>query len=442
VTHQKTFHLSDFSRPEANFLFPAKETSEQIEIHVHCGNGEKKVGGISIEPGIRPDWMPDNGVFILPSVPSTPSASPDGLVLARFAESKAPAVTVSGKTISFAFDPLEIMDSLLHERYVDAARPLISKLPFDYHRVPAFMRVLGYKLLPHGEERAGRGFPAWPVEPAAEALRFLVGAAVVSAGGTRGLEFAGNKFWPGGKQFAVVLSHDMDTARSFAAVENISGMERERGFRSCWNVVGASYRHDHAELESLRSAGHEIALHGDRHDNKLSYLSEREIEMRLDACGGFIKRYEIKGFRSPSLLTSDRLDAALARRFLWSSSAIDTDINSIIARRRGVCSVFPFYKGYLLELPITVPMDDRLIMMGIRGDDFVRTVMDKIRWIASVGGIAFLGNHPEPHLSGGSELLDAYRRILDAIAEMGNAWFALPGEVASLWRELTVGNFQ
>jgi len=355
-------------------------------------------------------------------------------VLARFADDGVPAAVVSGSDLRFAFDPVETLKDLLYERYMDTSRPVTSKLPFHYHRIPGPVRLWAQKLLSHLSVARDEGFPAWPIEPAAEALRRLVTVAIEAVANK---PFPLHKSpWPELKRFVVVLSHDMDTARSFAAIEKTAEMEEKRGLRSCWNVVGALYRHDHAALEAIYSAGHEIALHGYNHDNKLAYLSRAEIENRLNACAEFAKRYSVLGFRAPSLLTSDALDAAVARRFMWSSSTIDSDINSIIAPRRGVCSTFPFFKNRLLEIPLTIPLDDRLMVLGYRGDAFFDLVMKKVDWIAEVGGVVFLGNHPEPHISGNTKMLAIYERLLDALMARDDAWFALPSDLARHWRNM------
>ncbi|MFH1539114.1 MAG: hypothetical protein ABIH66_09155 [bacterium] len=431
---QRTCTLEDLKRADANFFDLRHAESETVTMTVPAAAGGtiKKVSAIALEPDIRPHWLPD-GSFRLPIVPAAPPALPEGRLLARFRDSGAPAAVASGSAVHFAFDPVETLRGLLRERYVGASRPAVSGLPFHYHRFPRSMRLWAHRLQVRRSAVEDEGFPAWPVEPSAEALRRLLRAGFEAAAG-KPLPSHGS-LWPGGKRFAVVLSHDMDTAKSFAAMDNLAKMEEARGLRSCWNVVGAFYRHDHAALGAISSAGHEIALHGYNHDNKLAYLPGAEIEKRLDSCAGFANRYGVQGFRSPSLLTSAALDAAVARRFVWSSSTIDTDVNSIIAPHRGVCSVFPFFKDGLLELPLTIPLDDRLMIMGFRGDAFFELVMKKTDWIAKVGGVVFLGNHPEPHISGNAEMLAMYERLLDALAARGDAWFALPSELARHWRD-------
>jgi len=168
----------------------------------------------------------------------------------------------------------------------------------------------------------------------------------------------------------------------------------------------------------------------------LPYLPEPAIAAKLDSLADAVRRFDIKGYRSPALLTSPALDRCLDGRFSWSSSAIDTDVGSLAAPRRGCCSVFPFWKGSLLEIPVTIPMDDRLLSLGIMGEDYVELIVKKAAWISEVGGVAVLANHAEPHLTGGPRLLELYRRVLGRLREFDNAWFALPSELAAHWERL------
>lgn len=431
---ERIYTIKDITKADANFYNLLGADGNDVEIVCAPRACMKGARAVAVELCVDIPSHEAGKVFYLPLSPAVSIEMPAGNIMARFSEGGTPAVSVSGATIHFAFDPVATLAGLLQERYVDARRPLVSRLPFHYHLIPGPLRLQVHKMLGQNIKPGAAGFPAWPVEPAVESLRSLVKAAFKAAG--CGFDNEGVRLWPGGKKFAVAISHDIDTDKSFTAVKTMAEIEESRGLRSCWNVVHSISGRDQGILGELSAFGHEIGLHGYNHDNKIAYLSGEQIMRRFDECSGFISRYQVKGFRSPSLLTSSTLDNVLSERFLWSSSTIDTDLNSIIAPRRGVCSVFPFFKGPLLEVPLTIPLDDRLITMGIKGDRFIELVMKKVEWIAETGGLAFIGNHPEPHISGNAEMLSVFEKIIDAFSRREDAWLALPSDVASFWRGL------
>ncbi len=47
--------------------------------------------------------------------------------------------------------------------------------------------------------------------------------------------------WPDGRQFALVLSHDVDTLRGYRHVLKLADLEEEMGFRSQFNFVPERY---------------------------------------------------------------------------------------------------------------------------------------------------------------------------------------------------------
>jgi len=60
----------------------------------------------------------------------------------------------------------------------------------------------------------------WPIDPAA------------------GQKPEGWPGWPDGKPFALVLTHDVETAEGLTKVLPLARLEQSLGFRSCFNFVG------------------------------------------------------------------------------------------------------------------------------------------------------------------------------------------------------------
>jgi len=336
-----------------------------------------------------------------------------------------PAITEAGGRLIFNFDPCQSVAHVAEERYVQARRPLHTYAPWLVAALPGKARLLGHSVasrvegLRHrfgsGGEDAGEGFPEYPRERSVELLRWLITRA--SGGSTA----------PG--RPTAMITCDVDTADGQDRIPAIAQEAERLDLRLCFYVVGDRFPLDDGMLRRVRQAGHEIGLHGAKHDMRLAYMPYPAVMERLDRCRGMVERHRVVGFRSPALLTSPALIRALSGRFLYDSSVPDTDIDTVAAPRRGCGSLRPFWLGSLLEIPLTLPLDDRLLLRGESPDRMVRTWQEKMTWVRETGGCGLLTTHAEPHLGGSPELLPAYRRMLEWIVDGG--WeVKLPREVA------------
>jgi hypothetical protein len=81
--------------------------------------------------------------------------------------------------------------------------------------------------------------------------------------------------WPEGRQFALVLTHDVDTARGQERCRDLMKMEMRLGFRSSFNFVPERYEVSAKLRQELTQSGFEVGVHGLYHDGK--YYESREI---------------------------------------------------------------------------------------------------------------------------------------------------------------------
>ena len=359
-----------------------------------------------------------------------------GEVMAEFVDrgARRPAVSNHGDRVVLHFDARASVRQITAERYVTLRRPLHThgQLFRLVNLLPGPVRLLGHRVSSVLEGLRARqdhdhvAFPDFPRDRAVELLRLL-------ARRSQGLDDRPS-LWPGGATSVVVLTHDVDTAEGQALIPKVAQVERELGFVSCWYVVGDRYPLDHGLLGALRQEGHEIGLHGARHDCKLAYLPPRRMARRLDRCREMMERHQVAGFRSPALLMSDELVRQLRDRFLYDSSVPDTDVDTICAPHRGCSSVFPFYRDGLLELPLTLPLDDRLLLLGQTAHQMTETWLAKMDWIHQVGGVTVVTTHVEPHLGASDALLAGYRGLLQQVKQRQDVLPMLPVDVARLWK--------
>ena len=247
--------------------------------------------------------------------------------------------------------------------------------------------------------------------------------------------------WPQGKQFALVLTHDVDTARGHERCSQLMQVEEQRGFRSSMYFVPERYcvsadlRHD------LTSRGFEVGVHGLKHDGRL-YESEDEFKRRAARINQYLQQWQCSGFRSPAM--HHNLDWLGNLDVEYDASTFDTD--PFEPQPDGMQTAFPFWvrgvdgtRGYV-ELPYTLPQDSTVfILVKEKGIGLWKKKLD---WIAECGGMALLITHPDYMFFDGRQTFDTYpvehyAAFLDYVRQRyeGQFWHVLPRDLARFWRE-------
>ena len=252
----------------------------------------------------------------------------------------------------------------------------------------------------------------------------------------------GWKGWPKGKQFALVLTHDVDTQRGHDRALKLAEMEKELGFCSSFNFVCRRYQISKILLENLRDNGFEIGNHGVYHDGK-KIDSLGIFQERSRIINDFIKEWGVAGFRAPSMLMN--LEWIHHLNIEYDCSTFDTD--PFEPCPEGVGTIFPFMIPHgentdIVELPYTLPQDFTLFVL--MKEKSSRIWERKLEWIAEKGGMVLLNTHPdymnfESGSCGPEEYqADVYREFLVGIKKNfeGRYWHALPRDLSSYVRGL------
>ncbi len=271
-------------------------------------------------------------------------------------------------------------------------------------------------------------FPRWPIDETLENLRTAPFKGCVNHGGTPYIWF-----WPSGKKFTFVITHDVESEKGLRNIAELCAIEEDLGLRSAFFFVGNKYPIDEALINTLRDKGFEVAIHGWKHDGKL-FSSRAIFKDRLNKLISYKSRWGAVGFRSPSLLRN--IDWMCDLPFEYDSSFPDTD--PFGPQGNGCLSIFPFFIGDIVELPITLAQDHTLF--SILGQSNIETWKDKIDWIEEKHGLAMIIVHPDYLLQGCAKKL--YRDVLAYILKKENVWFALPREVAEWWRNRDASSLQ
>ncbi|HPS00380.1 MAG TPA: hypothetical protein PLA90_02445 [Candidatus Sumerlaeota bacterium] len=251
--------------------------------------------------------------------------------------------------------------------------------------------------------------------------------------------------WPGGKQFAFVLTHDVECMRGYRRLEALVQLETELGLRSSFNFVPERYPVEEQVRKKLQERGFEVGVHGLKHDGKL-YSSREEFLRRAEKINQYAREWGSVGFRSPSM--HHNLDWLLDLDFQYDASTFDTD--PFEPQPDGIGTIFPVWipgrrgrPGYI-ELPYTLPQDVTVFAIFSHRD--VSMWKRKLDWIAQHGGMALINTHPDyMYLGAEKEELDEYplafyRDFLEyAQSRYSDVyWHALPSEVAQFWRSRSI----
>jgi hypothetical protein len=330
--------------------------------------------------------------------------------------------------VALPFDPNEAITSFWSESYQDervsAGGLLKATLRTAYYRARPLLPRRAQIALRRGfsHVQARSDFPRWPVETSLHdlydwlfaELRGIAGAAIPTIAP-----------WPEGRRWALVLTHDVETAAGAANVGLLRGLEEERGFRSSWNFVPHRYEVADELLRDLDEDGFEIGVHGLKHDGRdLESLST--LEQRLPEIRRYAERWRATGFRSPA--THRRWEWMPLLGFDYDTSYPDTDPYE--PQAGGCCTWLPFFNDDLVELPITLPQDYTLFTI-LRVED-ERPWLEKATFLRDRGGMALMITHPDYML--GQRYLDVYARLLDELGDDETLWRALPRDVSAWWR--------
>jgi hypothetical protein len=202
------------------------------------------------------------------------------------------------------------------------------------------------------------------------------------------------KGWPDNKEFAIILTHDVEHQRGYDRTLDLMQLEKDLGFVSSFNFVPErDYRVEKTVLNILTANGFEVGVQGLHHDGKL-YSSRKEFLRRAVRINEYLKDWDAVGFRSPAM--HHNLEWLLDLDIKYDLSTFDTD--PFEPQSDGMGTIFPFRvngkanRGYL-ELPYTLPQDSTLFI--IMQEKNISIWLNKLEWIIRNKGMALVNVHPD-----------------------------------------------
>jgi hypothetical protein len=251
---------------------------------------------------------------------------------------------------------------------------------------------------------------------------------------------AGWRGWPDGKRFALVLTHDVDTAGGQSKCPDLMKLDSDLGFHSSFNFVPLRYQVSPDLLGTLRTQGFEVGVHGLYHDGKY-YLTRGIFSKRAARINDFLKEWQAVGYRAPAMY--HRLEWFHELKIEYDASTFDTD--PFEPHAVGVGTIFPYFvqdpaaQGGFVELPYTLPQDFSLFILMRKNN--IEIWKRKLDWVVEQGGMVLINTHPDYMNFGQKRSPEEYparlyEEFLNYVKERyaGQYWHALPREVARFWK--------
>ncbi len=341
---------------------------------------------------------------------------------------------IAGSTLRLPFNPTEVIDNLRLERYASGCKPdewawRKRTLRDAYYALRPYM---GVNLRKHLQRLYASGwrrivFPRWPVDTTVEQLSEALLLAGINAEGTGEMPFVW--FWPKGAQGCVVVTHDVEDQRGYEMCSELIDIDNAHGFKASFQLVPeGTYPISKALTDRIRDRGFEVNIQDLNHDGYL-FADREEFLRRAAKINGYGKGYAAKGFRA----------AVLYRNLSWYDAldfSYDMSVPNVAhldPQRGGCCTVFPYFVGDVLEIPLTTIQD--YMLFHLLGDLSLNLWKSQVDTILKKNGLISFLVHPD--YVGEHKSRQVYCELLCWLRDLSareRLWCALPGEVDEWWR--------
>lgn len=344
-------------------------------------------------------------------------------------------VRLDNSAIHLPFDPSAVIENLYRERYEESLAPRLERIFSQEWILKSYYSLR--QVLPVGLRRAlqriylsgwkDKPFPAWPVDFTVDTLHETLLRLSMEASGCRRFPFIW--FWPEGASNCLILTHDVETSAGRDFTPHLMDLDASYGFKASFQVVPESrYQVPDSYVRRIRDCGFEFNIHDLNHDGLL-YIERNEFLRRAKRINNYCRQYDARGFRAGSMYRN--LDWYDVYEFSYDMSA--PNVAHLEPKRGGCCTVFPFFVGKILELPLTTSEDYSLF--HILNDYSIALWKRQVESIQQRNGLISILVHPDYLLS--ARTRKVYESLLDYLRQLVSrekVWTPLPGEVDQWWR--------
>jgi len=341
-------------------------------------------------------------------------------------------VDCSAGSVSLPFDLEEVVGNLRLERYTGDQQYGSSKrgpAAWAYYALRPLLPVSVRRHL----QRAYLGnwdriaFPKWPLDHSVDSIMRKSMQLLLRTQKLDRIPFIW--FWPQGATSSLCMTHDVETKAGRDFCESLMSLNESFGIAASFQIVPEErYEVNEQYLDSIRRRGFEVNVQDLNHDGRL-YNQRDEFSRRAVKINEYGRRYRASGFRA----------AILYRRQEWYPELeFDYDMSvpnvaHLDPQRGGCCTIFPYFVGRILELPLTTTQDYSLF--HVLRQHRIDLWKDQAKLVIERHGLLSLLTHPDYLLDHRAQT--TYKELLAFLAELRsreNTWIALPNEVNQWWR--------
>jgi hypothetical protein len=347
-----------------------------------------------------------------------------------------PHVRTTGHSVQLPFDPVQIVENLHRERY--RSNTALVRQELDSSKLTRRLYYLARPLLPiavrkHLQRIYFRDwetipFPTWPLDCSVENILQELLILSMKSRNVKRVPFIW--FWPEGAGSCAAVTHDVETTSGRDFCSDLMDLNDSFGIKSAFQVVPEKrYSVPQSLLDSIVDRGFELNVHDLNHDGHLMERRE-EFLRRAKQINIYGRKFGAQGFRSAMLHRN--LDWYDVLDFSYDMSV--PNVAHLDPQRGGCCTVFPFFNGKLVELPVTLTQDYTLF--HILKDYSTDLWMKQIGMIRQMHGLIQVIVHPDYIIDKAAR--QVYAGLLGHLSNLrarGDTWIALPKEVAVWWRQ-------
>jgi peptidoglycan/xylan/chitin deacetylase (PgdA/CDA1 family) len=262
-------------------------------------------------------------------------------------------------------------------------------------------------------------------------------------------------FWPQGNQCAVAITVNYDGESverrtiperplwgrdSYGRYPAKIGTRRlldcfaRAGVRATFFIPAWDAYHEPSAMRQIAAAGHEVAGHGDVHED-FSSLATDEQRAALERSEGLFRRKfgaPPAGWRAPDgLMTQETRPLLIERGYRYDSSFCDDDLPYLTADAQG---------RRMVELPVHASASDRPYYLQRRTPAHVSAAWrEEFSAVYQAGGLFVLTLHPRSDYGSGRAVrIPAIEALLQTIRDTPRVWLATCGEIAD-WTMQALG---
>lgn len=342
--------------------------------------------------------------------------------------------TFEASSVCLPFDPAEVIENLLRERYTahfrEPGRLSNAAIRKIYYLLRPFLAMPIRKRLQKAHLRNWDKipFPQWPVDDTVDRIYRRLMALAIRAHGLEEMPFVW--FWPEEFTSCVIITHDVESDDGKNFCPRLMDLDESFGFYSSFQIVPEDrYTVPDEFLQGIAGRGFEVNVHDLKHDGRL-YAEYEEFQRRAKQINQYAHRFGAVGFRSGILYrNADWYDA-----YDFSYDMSIPNVGHLDPQRGGCCTVMPYFIGKLVELPLTCTQDHTLF--NIFNDYSIELWKRQIQTIRDNYGLITILVHPDYVMAPRPQAV--YRELLKYLANLrdkDHMWTALPRDVANWWRQ-------